>query len=200
MSSKNKPRNNQNPMASNESISDAISSEDKVVAPVDTTPVDNEEKVATVAETVVETPKEETPVTPETPKEEKKEEPVVETPKKEEKKPEEKKPEEKKPVDKKKKAIDITTDIEVRYAATFSNKRIATIRKMPLYTIIYTYIHNRSAFLGLVYASQFDEIFNYILSNPITIEGVKMSDQLKKDFYLKIKSDTDYVKIKWGNK
>lgn len=179
-----------------------------VVNPVDTTPVDNEEKVATVTETVVETPvetpvvetpkeevKEETPVTPEPPKEEKKEEPVVETPKKEEKKPEEKKP-----VDKKKKAIDITTDIEVRYAATFSNKRIATIRKMPLYTIIYTYIHNRSAFLGLVYASQFDEIFNYILSNPITIEGVKMSDQLKKDLYLKIKSDTDYVKIKWGNK
>ena len=147
-----------------------------------------QEKVEPVKEEVVEKPVEVKPAAVEAvePKrvEVKKEEPKVE----------------KKVETKKIKGLNISTDIEVRYAATFSNKRIATIRKMPLYTIIYTFIHNRSAFMGLVYASQLDEIFKYILENNITIEGVKISDQLKKDLYLKIKSDTDYVKIKWGSK
>lgn len=200
MSSKNKSRHYQNPMASGQNISAAIDSEEKVepVAATSETPVETPvttQETPKVEETKVETPeapKVETPVEVPQPKQE--------TPKPEVKKEEPK--EEKKTVEtpKKKGAINISTDIEVRYAATFSNKRIATIRKMPLYTIIYTYIHNRSAFLGLVNASQMDEIFQYILGNNIVIEGVKISDQLKKDLYLKIKSDTDYVKIKWGSK
>ena len=184
MSSKRKSNNRQNNTANSVdvNISETLGQEETVeVVTTSETP-----ETPVVTETP-EAPKDETPV--ETPQPEEKKEEVKEEPKVE-----------KKTESKKKKDINISTDIEVRYAATFSNKRIATVRKMPLYTIIYTYIHNRSAFLGLVYASQLDEIFKYILSNNIVIEGVKISDQLKKDLYLKIKSDTDYVKIKWGSK
>lgn len=161
------------------------------------TPVTTEEPVATEATTEKEdtsskevTPTE-TPVTETTEAsvETKTEQPATET------------VEEKKEETAKEPAAEITlaTVLRVRFCSLFSNKRLATRRNMPLYNIIYTHIHNRASYIGLCNGEKYDEVVKYIQNNTITIESTKLSDKLKEQIIRKLKQDTDYAKIKWGN-
>lgn len=108
----------------------------------------------------------------------------------------EEKPTEKEPA--KTVTVNTCTVIKIRYAASFANKRFATVRALPLYNILSIYIHNRGAFIGLTKPDLLGAIGAYVSSTKLTIEGVRMSDDLKKNFLMKLKIDTDYVKTKWG--
>ena len=94
--------------------------------------------------------------------------------------------------------VNTCTVIKIRYAASFANKRFATVRALPLYNILSIYIHNRGAFIGLTKPDLLGPIGAYVSATKLTIEGVRMSDDLKKNFLMKLKTDTDYVKTKWG--
>lgn len=95
--------------------------------------------------------------------------------------------------------ITLATVLSVRFCSLFSNKRLATRRNMPLYNIIYTHIHNRASYIGLCNGEKYDKVVKYIQNNSITIESTKLSDKLKEQIIRKLKQDTDYAKIKWGN-
>ena len=95
--------------------------------------------------------------------------------------------------------ITLATVLRVRFCSLFSNKRLATRRNMPLYNIIYTHIHNRASYIGLCNGERYDDVVKYIQNNTITIESTKLSDKLKEQIIRKLKQDTDYAKIKWGN-
>lgn len=148
---------------------------------------DTSSKEATPTETVVETPAAEK--TTETSVEAKTEQSATET------------VEEKKEETAKEPAAEITlaTVLRVRFCSLFSNKRLATRRNMPLYNIIYTHIHNRASYIGLCNGERYDDVVKYIQNNTITIESTKLSDKLKEQIIRKLKQDTDYAKIKWGN-
>lgn len=108
---------------------------------------------------------------------------------------------EEKPVDKepvKTVTVNTCTVIRIRYAASFANKRFAIVRALPLYNILSIFIHNRGAFIGLTKPDLLGPIGAYVSATKLTIEGVRMSDDLKKNFLMKLKTDTDYVKTKWG--
>lgn len=108
---------------------------------------------------------------------------------------------EEKPTDKepaKTVTVNTCTVIRIRYAASFANKRFAIVRALPLYNILSIFIHNRGAFIGLTKPDLLGPIGAYVSTTKLTIEGVRMSDDLKKNFLMKLKTDTDYVKTKWG--
>jgi hypothetical protein len=151
---------------------------------------DTSSKEVTPTESVVKTPVTETPAETEQPTtetvEEKKEETVED--KKDEVAAKEPVPE-----------ITLATVLRVRFCSLFSNKRLATRRNMPLYNIIYTHIHNRASYIGLCNGERYDDVVKYIQNNTITIESTKLSDKLKEQIIRKLKQDTDYAKIKWGN-
>src|SRR5574344_1376483 len=94
--------------------------------------------------------------------------------------------------------VNLASSIEVRYTQLWSNKRTAFLRNMPLYNIINTYIHNRGCFIGLTNSEILTPITDFVMKNPITVEGIKLSDEMKSDFIIKLKSNTDYCKVKWG--
>lgn len=94
--------------------------------------------------------------------------------------------------------VNTCTVIRIRYAASFANKRFAIVRALPLYNILSIFIHNRGAFIGLTKPDLLGPIGAYVSTTKLTIEGVRMSDDLKKNFLMKLKTDTDYVKTKWG--
>ena len=96
--------------------------------------------------------------------------------------------------------LNLASNIEVRYTQLWSNKRTAFLRNMPLYNIINTYIHNRGCFIGLTNSEILTPITDFVMKNPITVEGIKLSDEMKSDFIIKLKSNTDYCKVKWGYK
>lgn len=163
-----------------------VTTTEETATEVATEKEDTSSKEATPTETVVETPASETT---ETPAETKTEQPVTET-------VEEKKEETaKEPVPE----ITLATVLRVRFCSLFSNKRLATRRNMPLYNIIYTHIHNRASYIGLCNGERYDDVVKYIQNNTITIESTKLSDKLKEQIIRKLKQDTDYAKIKWGN-
>lgn len=143
---------------------------------------DTSNKEATPTESVVKTPVTETPAETEKPTTETVEEKKEETSTKE-------------PVPE----ITLATVLRVRFCSLFSNKRLATRRNMPLYNIIYTHIHNRASYIGLCNGERYDDVVKYIQNNTITIESTKLSDKLKEQIIRKLKQDTDYAKIKWGN-
>src|SRR5574344_2004387 len=94
--------------------------------------------------------------------------------------------------------VNLASSIEVRYTQLWSNKRTAFLRNMPLYNIINTYIPNRGCFIGINKSEILAPITDFVMKNPITVEGIKLSDEMKSDFIIRLKSNTDYCKVKWG--
>lgn len=164
----------ESPVATEETAETPVTATEEPVTETATEKEDTSSKEVTPTETVTET-KTEQPVTEtvEEKKEETAKEPVAE--------------------------ITLATVLRVRFCSLFSNKRLATRRNMPLYNIIYTHIHNRASYIGLCNGERYDDVVKYIQNNTITIESTKLSDKLKEQIIRKLKQDTDYAKIKWGN-
>lgn len=107
------------------------------------------------------------------------------------------------PVTEEKPAVALSSVYPVRYHVTFSQKRMAFVREMPIYNMLSTWCFNKSSFFGCTSKKDYEEIESCVKSlpeNKVRVEGIMLSEAAKEQFLLKLKANTDYCVLKWGDK
>ena len=107
------------------------------------------------------------------------------------------------PVKEEKPAVSLSSVYPVRYHITFSQKRMAFVREMPIYNMLSTWCFNKSSFIGCTSKKDYEEIESCVKAlpeNKVRVEGIKLSEAAKEQFLLKLKANTDYCVLKWGDK
>ena len=107
------------------------------------------------------------------------------------------------PVKEEKHAVSLSSVYPVRYHITFSQKRMAFVREMPIYNMLSTWCFNKSSFFGCTSKKDYEEIESCVKSlpeNKVRVEGIMLSEAAKEQFLLKLKANTDYCVLKWGDK
>ena len=107
------------------------------------------------------------------------------------------------PVKEEKPAVSLSSVYPVRYHITFSHKRMAFVREMPIYNMLSTWCFNKSSFIGCTSKKDYEEIESCVKAlpeNKVRVEGIKLSEAAKEQFLLKLKANTDYCVLKWGDK
>ena len=107
------------------------------------------------------------------------------------------------PVKEEKPTVSLSSVYPVRYHITFSQKRMAFVREMPSYTMLSTWFFNKSSFIGCTSKKDYEEIESCVKAlpeNKVRVEGIKLSEAAKEQFLLKLKANTDYCVLKWGDK
>lgn len=107
------------------------------------------------------------------------------------------------PVKEEKPAVALSSTYPVRYHVTFSQKRMAFVREMPIYNMLSTWCFNKSSFIGCTSKKDYEEIESCIKAlpeNKVRVEGIMLSEAAKEQFLLKLKANTDYCVLKWGDK
>lgn len=107
------------------------------------------------------------------------------------------------PVKEEKPAVALSSVYPVRYHITFSQKRMAFVRQMPIYNMLSTCCFNRSSFIGCTSKKDYEEIESCVKALPddkVRVEGIMLSAAAKEQFLLKLKANTDYCVLKWGDK
>ena len=107
------------------------------------------------------------------------------------------------PVTEEKPAVSLSSVYPVRYHITFSQKRMAFFREMPIYNMLSTWCFNKSSFIGCTSKKDYEEIESCVKAlpeNKVRVEGIKLSEAAKEQFLLKLKANTDYCVLKWGDK
>ena len=91
----------------------------------------------------------------------------------------------------------------VRYHITFSQKRMAFVRQIPIYNMLSTWCFNKSSFIGCTSKKDYEEIESCVKALPddkVRVEGIMLSAAAKEQFLIKLKANTDYCVLKWGDK
>lgn len=107
------------------------------------------------------------------------------------------------PVTEEKPTVALSSVYPVRYHVTFSQKRMAFVREMPIYNMLSTWCFNKSSFFGCTSKKDYEEIESCVKSlpeNKVRVEGIMLSEAAKEQFLLKLKANTDYCVLKWGDK
>lgn len=107
------------------------------------------------------------------------------------------------PVKEEKPAVSLSSVYPVRYHITFSQKRMAFVRQMPIYNMLSTWCFNKSSFIGCTSKKDYEEIESCVKAlpeNKIRVEGIMLSEAAKEQFLIKLKANTDYCVLKWGDK
>ena len=107
------------------------------------------------------------------------------------------------PVTEEKPTVALSSVYPVRYHVTFSQKRMAFVREMPIYNMLSTWCFNKSSFFGCTSKKDYEEIEYCVKSlpeNKVRVEGIMLSEAAKEQFLLKLKANTDYCVLKWGDK
>lgn len=107
------------------------------------------------------------------------------------------------PVKEEKPAVSLSSVYPVRYHITFSQKRMAFVRKMPIYNMLSTWCFNKSSFIGCTSKKDYEEIESCVKALPdgkVRVEGIMLSAAAKEQFLIKLKANTDYCVLKWGDK
>ena len=107
------------------------------------------------------------------------------------------------PVKEEKPAVSLSSVYPVRYHITFSQKRMAFVRKMPIYNMLSTWCFNKSSFIGCTSKKDYEEIESCVKAlpeNKVRVEGIMLSEAAKEQFLIKLKANTDYCVLKWGDK
>lgn len=107
------------------------------------------------------------------------------------------------PVKEEKPAVSLSSVYPVRYHITFSQKRMAFVREMPIYNMLSTWCFNKSSFIGCTSKKDYEEIESCVKDlpeNKVRVEGIMLSEAAKEQFLLKLKANTDYCVLKWGDK
>lgn len=168
-----------------ESVKDEDSKEPVVTeteVPQDTTTPDTSDKPAETEtpDTITEEPADDTPTDSVPPKD-----PVTE------------------PVKEEKPTVSLSSVYPVRYHITFSQKRMAFVRQMPIYNMLSTWCFNKSSFIGCTSKKDYEEIESCVKALPddkVRVEGIMLSAAAKEQFLIKLKANTDYCVLKWGDK
>lgn len=107
------------------------------------------------------------------------------------------------PVKEEKPAVSLSSVYPVRYHITFGQKRMAFVREMPIYNMLSTWCFNKSSFIGCTSKKDYEEIESCVKAlpeNKVRVEGIMLSEVAKEQFLLKLKANTDYCVLKWGDK
>ena len=107
------------------------------------------------------------------------------------------------PVKEEKPAVALSSVYPVRYHITFSQKRMAFVRQMPIYNMLGTWCFNKSSFIGCTSKKDYEEIESCVKAlpeNKVRVEGIMLSAAAKEQFLIKLKANTDYCVLKWGDK
>lgn len=107
------------------------------------------------------------------------------------------------PVKEEKPAVALSSVYPVRYHVTFSQKRMAFVRQMPIYNMLSTWCFNKSSFIGCTSKKDYEEIESCVKALPddkVRVEGIMLSAAAKEQFLIKLKANTDYCVLKWGDK
>ena len=107
------------------------------------------------------------------------------------------------PVKEEKPAVALSSVYPVRYHVTFSQKRMAFVREMPIYNMLSTWCFNKSSFIGCTSKKDYEEIESCVKALPddkVRVEGIMLSAAAKEQFLIKLKANTDYCVLKWGDK
>ena len=107
------------------------------------------------------------------------------------------------PVKEEKPAVSLSSVYPVRYHITFSQKRMAFVRQMPIYNMLSTWCFNKSSFIGCTSKKDYEEIESCVKALPddkVRVEGIMLSAAAKEQFLIKLKANTDYCVLKWGDK
>lgn len=107
------------------------------------------------------------------------------------------------PVKEEKPTVSLSLVYPVRYHITFSQKRMAFVRQMPIYNMLSTWCFNKSSFIGCTSKKDYEEIESCVKALPddkVRVEGIMLSAAAKNQFLLKLKANTDYCVLKWGDK
>ena len=107
------------------------------------------------------------------------------------------------PVKEEKPAVALSSVYPVRYHITFSQKRMAFVRQMPIYNMLSTWCFNKSSFIGCTSKKDYEEIESCVKAlpeNKVRVEGIMLSAAAKEQFLIKLKANTDYCVLKWGDK
>lgn len=107
------------------------------------------------------------------------------------------------PVTEEKPSVSLSSVYPVRYHITFSQKRMAFVRQMPIYNMLSTWCFNKSSFIGCTSKKDYEEIESCVKALPddkVRVEGIMLSAAAKNQFLLKLKANTDYCVLKWGDK
>lgn len=107
------------------------------------------------------------------------------------------------PVKEEKPTVSLSSVYPVRYHITFSQKRMAFVRQMPIYNMLSTWCFNKSSFIGCTSKKDYEEIESCVKALPddkVRVEGIMLSAAAKEQFLIKLKANTDYCVLKWGDK
>ena len=107
------------------------------------------------------------------------------------------------PVKEEKPVASLSSVYPVRYHVTFSQKRMAFVRQMPIYNMLSTWCFNKSSFIGCTSKKDYEEIESCVKALPddkVRVEGIMLSAAAKEQFLIKLKANTDYCVLKWGDK
>ena len=107
------------------------------------------------------------------------------------------------PIKEEKPAVALSSTYPVRYHVTFSQKRMAFVRQMPIYNMLSTWCFNKSSFIGCTSKKDYEEIESCVKALPddkVRVEGIMLSAAAKEQFLIKLKANTDYCVLKWGDK
>lgn len=100
-------------------------------------------------------------------------------------------------------SVALSSVYPVRYHITFSQKRMAFVRQMPIYNMLSTWCFNKSSFIGCTSKKDYEEIESCVKALPddkVRVEGIMLSAAAKEQFLIKLKANTDYCVLKWGDK
>ena len=107
------------------------------------------------------------------------------------------------PVKEERPVASLSSVYPVRYHVTFSQKRMAFVRQMPIYNMLSTWCFNKSSFIGCTSKKDYEEIESCVKALPddkVRVEGIMLSAAAKEQFLIKLKANTDYCVLKWGDK
>ena len=80
---------------------------------------------------------------------------------------------------------------------------MAFVRQMPIYNMLSTWCFNKSSFIGCTSKKDYEEIESCVKALPddkVRVEGIMLSAAAKEQFLIKLKANTDYCVLKWGDK
>lgn len=89
--------------------------------------------------------------------------------------------------------LELCKKYTVKFAQSYFMKICAAVKQFSLFSIIETWMINRTAFIGLTSMDDFNHIKEVMEGNIITYKYKVISDSAKQDFLEKLKFNTNYV-------
>lgn len=89
--------------------------------------------------------------------------------------------------------VELAKKYKVKFAQSYFMKTVAVAKEFSLFSIIETWMVNRTAFIGLVSLDDFNHIKDFLLNNTVTYKYKVIETEAKKQFIEKLEFNTQYI-------